>query len=75
MSYGGLQLEKLESDRAMKIENRWYDLYTLENFLNEYDDEVYITYMETGAYYDTEYEDFIDWMYESKLVERFSQVS
>jgi len=59
----------------MKIEDGWYDLYTMQNFLDEFDDEIYTAYMETGAYYDTDYEDFIDWMYESKLVERFSQVS
>lgn len=55
----------------MKIEETWYDLYTLEDFMNECDGDIYCAYMETGAYYDTEYEHFIEAMYEAKLQELF----
>ena len=38
-----------------------------ESFLDKYDDELYIEYMESGCYYDTEREDFDDWMYEDYM--------
>ena len=38
-----------------------------EEFLERFYDEVYITYMETGAYYDTRRELFDEMMYEDYL--------
>ena len=45
------------------------DAFTLEDFEMKFDDDLYIKYMETGAYYDTDYDDFLEWEYESYISE------
>lgn len=40
---------------------------SFEEFLDLHDDDIYCEYMETGAYYDTEREDFDEWVYEAYL--------
>lgn len=39
-------------------------LLSYEEFLEKFYDEIYIMYMETGAYYDTDREHFDEMMYE-----------
>lgn len=58
-----------------KNENYWYDLVSLEDYMDRFDDELYIEYMETGTYYDTEYEDFVEWKYESYISELIAGVA
>lgn len=35
----------------------------LSDFEDKFDDELYIMFMETGSYYDTEWEDFVENQY------------
>ena len=41
-----------------------------EKFLEKYDDDLYVAYMETGAYYDTDREDFDYIQYEDYVNNR-----
>jgi hypothetical protein len=38
-----------------------------EEWLEENDDELWISYHESGAYYDTHLEDYSEWMYDQYL--------
>ena len=68
VKFGATPLENLNWKTLMN-EEAIMDMYTLEDFENEFEDDLYIKYMETGTYYDTEYEDFIEWEYESYISE------